>query len=147
MKFEKSCGAVIYREYKGNIQYLIISHQGDGHWCFPKGHEEKKETEEETAIREIREETGLKVKLSPSFRTQVRYSPKENVSKEVIFFLAKVKAEVVDIQVKELLDFKWLGYDEAINIITYESSKEVLKEADNYIRNIALFNNGEDISI
>lgn len=135
MKFEKSCGAVIYREYKDEIQYLVISHQGDGHWCFPKGHEEKKETEEETAIREIREETSLKVKLFHDFRTVVQYSPKENVSKEVVFFLAKVKEEIVNIQKEELVDFKWLGYAEAIDRITYESSKEVLEEANNYIKN------------
>ena len=135
MKFEKSCGAVIYREYKDEIQYLIISHQGDGHWCFPKGHVEKKETEEETAIREVREETGLKVKLFTDFRKQIRYNPKENVDKEVVFFLAKAKDKAVDIQLEEISDFKWLGYEGAIDRITYESSKEVLREANNYIKN------------
>lgn len=134
MKFEKSCGAVIYREHNDEIQYLIISHQGDEHWCFPKGHEEKKETEEETALREIQEETGLSVKLFPDFRTRIRYNPKENISKEVIFFLAKVKEEVVDIQLEEICDFKWLNYEEAINRITYENSKGALKEANNYIK-------------
>ena len=133
MKFEKSCGAVIYREYKGEIQYLTVSHLEDGHWCFPKGHQEKKETEEETAIREIEEETGLKVELFSGFRTQVRYSPKENVSKEVIFFLAKVKEEVVHIQLEEICDFLWLDYEKAMDRITYETSKEVLKSANNYI--------------
>ncbi|MBC8060663.1 MAG: NUDIX domain-containing protein [Clostridiaceae bacterium] len=136
MKFEKSCGAVIYKENKGEVQYLIISHQGDGHWCFPKGHQEKKETEEETAIREIKEETGLKVKLVSDFRTQIEYFPKKNISKEVIFFLAKVKEEVVTIQLEEISDFKWLGYDEALNRITYERSREVLEKVNSYLKAI-----------
>jgi len=135
MKFEKSCGAVIYRENNDEIQYLIISHQGDGHWCFPKGHQEKKETEEETALREIWEETGLKVKLFTGFRKEIGYSPKENVSKEVIFFLAKVKDGVIDLQVEEIADFKWLGYEEALERITYATSRDVLKSANNYIEN------------
>jgi bis(5'-nucleosidyl)-tetraphosphatase len=136
MKFEKSCGAVIFREHKDEIQYLIISHVSDGHWCFPKGHGEKKETEEETAIREVSEETGLKVKLFADFRTEISYSPKENVSKKVVFFLARVKKPVVNIQVEEISDFKWLNYEDAINRITYDGSKEVLIKADNYIKKL-----------
>ena len=135
MEFEKSCGAVIYRVHNKEIQYLIISHQSDRHWGFPKGHVEKKETEGETAIREIIEETGLKVKLLPNFKKKVEYSPKENVSKQVIYFLAKVNEETVDLQVEEISDFKWLGYSDAMNIITYESSKEVLKQANNHVIN------------
>jgi len=135
MEFEKSCGAVIYRVHNGEIQYLMISHQSDGHWGFPKGHVENNETEEETAIREVSEETGLKVKLLPSFKKQVEYNPKENVSKQVIYFLAKANEETVDVQVEEISDFKWLGYSDATNIFTYQSSKEVLKQANNHIIN------------
>ena len=53
---------------------------------FPKGHMEPGETEEETAKREIREETGLLVRLDPGFRRSVRYSPKPGVDKDVIYF-------------------------------------------------------------
>ena len=52
MDFEKSCGAVIYRKIDENLEFLSISHRNDGHWGFPKGHVEKNESEEETAIRE-----------------------------------------------------------------------------------------------
>ena len=58
MKKEKSCGAIVYRE-KDGVEILLIKHKNGGHWAFPKGHVENKETEEETALREIREETGL----------------------------------------------------------------------------------------
>ena len=58
MKKEKSCGAVVYRETGEQIEILLIRHKNGGHWAFPKGHVEKKETEEDTALREIREETG-----------------------------------------------------------------------------------------
>ena len=68
MNFEKSCGAIIYRIKDDNLEFLTISHRSDGHWGFPKGHVEKGESEEETAIREIYEETGLQVNLIDGFR-------------------------------------------------------------------------------
>ena len=63
MRHEKSCGGLIYREHDGETQLLLLKHRCGGHWSFPKGHMEAGETEMETALREIREETGLRVFL------------------------------------------------------------------------------------
>ena len=63
MKTEKSCGAVVLRKNQGRLQVLLIKHINGGHWAFPKGHVEPGETEEQTALREIKEETGLSVTL------------------------------------------------------------------------------------
>ena len=79
MKKEKSCGAIVYRQRDSWVEVLLIRHKNGGHWAFPKGHVEKQETEEETALREIREETGLTVKLNTAFRHMVTYSPKPGV--------------------------------------------------------------------
>ena len=59
MSYEKSCGAVVFRKYHGNIELLLIKHVVGGHWSFPKGHVEAGESERQTALREVREETGL----------------------------------------------------------------------------------------
>ena len=59
MKHEKSCGAVIIKNNK-----VLVLQQVAGHWGFPKGHVEKGETEVETAIREIKEETNLDVEIN-----------------------------------------------------------------------------------
>ena len=58
MKQEKSCGAIILRKQNKTIETLLVKHT-KGHWAFAKGHVEENETEEETALREIKEETGL----------------------------------------------------------------------------------------
>ena len=58
MKKEKSCGAVVCRKGENGLEILLIQHKNGGHWAFPKGHVEKKETEEEPALREIKAETG-----------------------------------------------------------------------------------------
>ena len=68
MMHEKSCGAIVYRKYHGNTEILLIKHINSGHWSFPKGHVEEGETEEETAKREIMEETGIDVNLDTTFR-------------------------------------------------------------------------------
>ena len=89
MKMEKSCGAILCRETEELPQVLLIRHKNGGHWGFPKGHVEDRETEEETARREIWEETGLKAKLDTGFRKVVTYSPKPRVMKDVVSFAAR----------------------------------------------------------
>ena len=78
MLHEKSCGAIVYRKYHGNTEILLIKHINSGHWSFPKGHVEGNETEEETAKREIMEETGIDVNLDTTFREIVSYSPRKD---------------------------------------------------------------------
>ena len=50
MLHEKSCGAIVYRKYHGNLEILLIKHVNSGHWSFPKGHVEAGETEVETSV-------------------------------------------------------------------------------------------------
>lgn len=135
MKQEKSCGAVIYRKEKGETEVLLIQHKNGGHWAFPKGHVEKKETEEETALREIREETGLKVKLDTGFRQTVTYSPKPEVMKDVIYFAAKADSEKPKAQPEEVLEIRWEKPEQALELVTYENDKEVLRAFLEYRKN------------
>ncbi|MGV8982273.1 bis(5'-nucleosyl)-tetraphosphatase [Clostridium sp.] len=133
MNFEKSCGAVIYRMIDKDIEFLIVSHRNDGHWGFPKGHIEKDENEEETARREVFEETGLSVNLIYGFRMSVEYLIKQETMKEVVYFLAKVQDETVNIEVDEIADYKWSSFQNTKQLISYESSKEVLERALQFI--------------
>ena len=74
MKFEKSCGAVVYKAVS-DVTLFLIEHMALGHTSLPKGHMEEGETEEETAVREIKEETNLDVVLDTRFRHTISYSP------------------------------------------------------------------------
>lgn len=134
MKKEKSCGAVIYRKNKGEIEILLIQHKNGGHWAFPKGHVEKKETETETALREIREETGLKVKLDTGFRASVTYSPKPDVMKDVIYFAAKADSDDTKAQPEEVLAIRWERPEQAMELVTYANDKDILKSFLEYRR-------------
>jgi len=135
MRWEKSCGAVIYRESNNEYKFLIISNNSDGHWGFPKGHVEEGENEKETAAREVYEETGLQVEFIEGFRIRDEYSLKENVMKEVIFFLSKANSSEVNIQLSEVRDYKWVNLEEANKLIEYMSSKKTLVQACEFLKN------------
>lgn len=134
MRLEKSCGAVIYRDYNGTVEFLTVRSKAFGHWGFPKGHVEEGETEEETAKREVLEETGLEINICSDFRTSIEYSPKRVVYKEVIFFIGKPIGENVTIQEEEIADFRWLDYENMLVLITYENEKKALREAMAFLK-------------
>ena len=122
MKYEKSCGAIIFDKDK-----VLVIKQVKGHWGFPKGHVEKGETEIETALREIKEETNLEVEINDKYRYIERYSPEKEVEKDVIFFIAKKIGGEIKVQEEEVTETEWLPPKEALDRVTYESSKRILK--------------------
>ena len=132
MKKEKSCGAVVIKKEEDKIMFLLIQ-QHDEYWHFPKGHVEEGETEEETAIREIKEETNIDVTIDNGFRKVITYSPKEGVMKDVIFFIAKAVSFDLKIDPNELIDAKWVDALEAINYFKYQDTIDVYNEALKYL--------------
>ena len=129
---EKSCGAVVFRREAGQIQYLM-EHMVQGHCSLPKGHVEGAETEQETARREIREETNLEVDLIPGFRKVISYAPAENCLKEVVFFLAEARPGEMAQQETEVASLSWEPFEEALQSLTYPSDREMLKAADCFL--------------
>lgn len=123
MKYEKSCGAVIFN----NDKVLLIK-SVKGHWSFPKGHVEGNETEIETAYREILEETNLKVLIDINKRVVINYSPYPGTLKDVVYFYATYQDGIVKRQIAEVDDIKWYNVVEAIDVITYDIEKNVLIE-------------------
>lgn len=142
MKYEKSCGAVVYQVESGEPQFLI-ERMKRGHYSLPKGHVEKGENEAETATREILEETGLTVNLDTSFRKVITYSPDDQITKDVVFFTALVTGGVLKNQEEEVSDILFLPYQEAFNRLTFDSDKAVLKEAHEHITQQSLPSEGK----
>lgn len=122
MKQEKSCGCIVMNEKKE----ILLVHHNKEHWDLPKGHVEEGETEEQTAAREVKEETNIDVEINNRYRYTTKYSPKEDVMKEVIYFLAKSISENKKAQLEEVSEVKWFEFEDAINKITYDNSREVL---------------------
>ncbi len=134
MTYEKSCGAIVYRKHHGNLEILLIKHINSGHWSFPKGHVEEGESEMETAVREIKEETGIDVIIDPTFRETVSYYPKKDTQKIVVYFIAKAKNYELNPQETEIADIKWVDVGCANSILTYDNDKTIVNKAKKAIR-------------
>lgn len=106
----KSCGVVPYRIVNGEREYLILL-QSNGCWSFPKGHMDAGETERETALRELREETGLTAALVPDARVELSYDVRPLVRKEVVLFLGEVEGEPI-LQEREIRSHRWVKREE-----------------------------------
>ncbi len=151
MPKEKSAGAIIFRKESDNVYYLLLHYAPSepgrrGHWGFAKGHVEKGETEEETAKREVIEETGIKdLKIIHGFKESEKYFFRQVyglkgearkkapwIFKLVVFFIAKTQQKEIKIS-EEHSDFLWLSYEDAIKKISFKNSKELLKKANDYI--------------
>jgi 8-oxo-dGTP pyrophosphatase MutT (NUDIX family) len=126
---EESCGAVIYC----NHEYLLLQYEA-GHWGFPKGNREPGETRLEAALREIKEETGLKDLEITDFQETITYFYKREgntIFKTVTYFLAESKTREVTIS-WEHTAFAWVPYEKALEKVTYENDKKVLQAAQSY---------------
>ncbi|VEU80016.1 bis(5'-nucleosyl)-tetraphosphatase [Haploplasma axanthum] len=124
MKKEYSCGAIVYN--KENL-FLVIKHRYGGHYSFPKGHIEGLETKKETAIREVKEETNIDIKIvnDKEFVTNYKfYMGDKMIDKEVTFFLAEAISTDLIKQDAEVNEVLWLNKEQVLDILTYESDKK-----------------------
>lgn len=131
MRKEKSCGCIVIDDDK-----VLLVKQNDGHTAFPKGHIEKGETEEECAIRETFEETGLKVKILNGYRYTQTYFVKKDVLKEVVYFLATKESGTLCKQEEEINSLGFYSFNVAINLISYENTIKLFEEAMKDIQKI-----------
>ena len=126
---ERSCGAVVWKIRGGRRHYLIIQNRS-GHNGFPKGHMEYGETEAQTALREIKEETSLDVTLDTSFRAEYRYLVDGYIHKSALYFLANYTEGVFKPQKGEVYGIWLLPIDEALQKLDYEQDRRILKLAE-----------------
>ena len=134
--YESSCGAVVFNEEKGERQFLLIRNKRSAHWGFPKGHIESGETKEETAIREVLEETGLNIEIIPGFVKNSEYIIQGKIEKSVSIFLGKTTDFNYKLQEEEIEECGWYTYNDALRILNYENDKYILTEAAKFFENI-----------
>lgn len=118
---EKSCGAIVI----DNDKVLIVK-QNKGHYIFPKGHMEIGEEEIDTAIREVKEETNIDIKIDDiSKRYTINYKMNNGVRKEVVYFIAKPLTYDLKRQESEISEVLWVSINDVYNIISYDNMKEL----------------------
>ncbi len=135
---EISAGAVLYRETEREFQVIIYSRKNASQWCLPKGKIEKDETREEAAIREVKEETGLEGQIIEHLK-DVYYSyadkrRKLHLNKTVHYFLMKYCQGDINTDDAGVEDVLWVDIDEAIEKVTFENEKQILRKALSVLR-------------
>ncbi len=127
---ENSVAAVVY--YRN--EYLLLKY-GLGHWEYVKGHMESEETEKETIMRELEEETSIKeASIIEGFNEKYDYlftSKGKKIHKFVSCYLIKSNTKNVTLSF-EHVGYKWLSFQKAIKQLTYDNAKKVLKKAHNF---------------
>jgi len=145
MKHVYSAGIIVYTKESNIVLYLLLKY-GAGHWDFPKGKIEKGETKQQAALRELKEETNLTAQIDDSFEETIEYvfidylsseaSAKEgdkNIAKKTAYFFTG-QALTTDVKLShEHTDFTWLPYKDALEQLTYDNAKEILKKANQHI--------------
>ena len=128
---ETSAGIVLFRKEDTKILFLLL-HYPSGHWDFVKGKIEEGESTRETAIREVKEETGIiDITFLENFEEWIKYDFQyqgELVHKKVVFFLAETKTKQVRIS-HEHLDYTWMDYNTSMEKTTFDNAKTVLTRA------------------
>lgn len=127
--FRKSCGVIPCRQRGTEKEFLLLL-QANNCWSFPKGHMEAGETEIQTALRELSEETGLQATLVPGTRTVLEYDVFPMTRKQVVLFLGEVSGSVIP-QAKEIINYRWVKVDALQNYLrpdTYEACFKLLKQ-------------------
>jgi bis(5'-nucleosidyl)-tetraphosphatase len=132
---EKSCGAVVFLK-NSEVNYLLLRY-GAGHWDFVKGNVEPNESEKDTVIRELREETGIvNARFIDDFREKIEYFYRRQgatIHKEVIFFLIETHTEKVELSY-EHVGYIWLNYQRAMEKLTFKNAKNVLQKAHELLK-------------
>lgn len=144
---EISAGIIAYRKTAEGPRFLILYH-GHNYWNFPKGKIESEEKSFQTAIREVREETGLTrndLRFDESFKTSENFTfwrNKEKIHKTIVFYLAETTQqriklpEQTDVEGEKHEGYGWFTYKEALKVLVKEDSQRVLKQAHNFLRNL-----------
>jgi bis(5'-nucleosidyl)-tetraphosphatase len=137
MKRQFSAGIIPFHKENAILRYLLLYYPGE-YWDFPKGKMEKGENKLQTAVRELKEETGLDAKIVQGFEDHVEYFFRvdgELLFKTVSFFLGKVQTTKISLS-PEHLDYGWFEYEQAYKYLTYQNSKDVLGRANQFLADL-----------
>ena len=133
-RFEHSAGGVVIRRRGGQIEVALAARRtrkGDLAWGLPKGLVEEGESPEETAVREVREETGLEAEIVEPLGDISYWYVWENVRirKKVTFFLMEATGGDVSLHDNEMEEIEWFPLNEAVRRASYPSERTVLQRA------------------
>ena len=137
MKREISAGGVVYKKAGGEVWWLVCKHSGYKKWVLPKGRIDEGETTEQTAVREVGEETGIKAKVVEKLKPAEKYTytlKGERIFKIVQYFLMEYVGGDIANHDWEMEEVEWLPFEEAYERLEFSGQKQMLKLARSMIK-------------
>jgi 8-oxo-dGTP pyrophosphatase MutT (NUDIX family) len=134
-----SAGGVAFRDDGGAVRVAIVSVNPSRRWQLPKGHLDGDETAEQAALREVREEAGIETEMiSPLDTVEYWYygnkgSDRVRYHKQVIFYLLWYVSGSVEDHDHEVAEARWVGIDEAIQMLAFKGETDAVKKAKQLI--------------
>ncbi|MGB0766547.1 MAG: bis(5'-nucleosyl)-tetraphosphatase [Phycisphaeraceae bacterium] len=138
MATDFSCGVIPVRVVDGVREFLLVKHKA-GHWSFPKGHPDDGESHVQTALRELKEETGIaRVDLDEdrSFEETYDFTKRsgKRVRKRVVYFLGRVSAgQSIRLQASEVADYAWGDAAETRERMSFDEGRALLDRAVDHL--------------
>ena len=127
-----SAGGVVFRRMENAVEVVLVSRRREQLWAFPKGTPDAGESIEQTALREVREETGLETTILEALG-QVRYSFTSrtgiHVNKVVHHFLMEPVGGSFENHDTEFDDVDWYDVHEAQRRLTHRNQLHILDRA------------------
>lgn len=140
VKIQTSAGGIVYRLGRKGPEVALVSVKGGKVWTLPKGAVNKGEKLEETALREVAEETGLHARLLEGLGeiTYWYYLPEEQArcKKTVHFYLMEYASGSTSGHDREVDDAAWFPMTQAIEVVTYKGDREMLEKAKKTLEGI-----------
>jgi len=128
---EYSAGAVLYGETREGRVYVLVT-ELSGNTGLPKGHVEAGETQEQTALREIREETGLHADILPGFGGEIVYPQGKGMLKHFTYFLATFTGDQQPVSGSDVV-VHVLPYDQALRKLSFADVRGILRDAEIFL--------------
>lgn len=140
---EKSCGAVIFIKKSEETKYLLLNYAA-GHWDFVKGNVEDNETEKQTVVRELKEETAIEdAQFLDGFKETIAYFYRRQgltIHKEVVFFIMESHTDKVTLSF-EHVGYIWLDYQHAMEKLNFKNAKDVLQKVHDFLNKKGIVKN------
>ena len=137
-----SAGGIVIKQDKDGPRILVTQHSKHKGWDFPKGHREIYEAEEQTALREVEEETGVKAEIIERVgeTKYFYYEEGERVLKTVAFYLMKYISDGEATTAFEVSGTKWLHPDKVEAQLTFKDTKALWEKAKEKIEKLKIKN-------
>ena len=136
---EYSAGGIVYKKENGEVKWLVTQHSQNTKWSFPKGligDKKNGEKKEESALREVKEEGGIKAEIvfdKPFVNEYFYFFNKQRIFKTVYFFLMKYLSGDIKDHDFEVSEAKWLSEEEVLKTLSFPADKKMFLEATKFV--------------